>query len=316
MTGLAVVLTGCVADEPFSNESASTPPPTEQTEATGDEPSSDASAPEAGPTWLAKFETSQGNFTIEIHPEWAPRGSAHFRELVELGYYDNCRFFRVIEGFMAQFGISGDPALNAKWGEHTILDEPVKQSNTRGMVTYAKSGLPNSRSTQLFINFGDNTRLDLDGFSPIGRVIEGMAVVDKLYNGYGEAPDQSRIQAEGNAYLIKDFPKLDYIKSITIEDLSLEHAPGDPQPVETPTGDKPGESGEAAKPAEATAEQPANATPADSPEPAEAAKPEAEPKTAEDAKPAEAAPAETPAESGEPATEGDAAAPATESADN
>jgi peptidyl-prolyl cis-trans isomerase A (cyclophilin A) len=173
-------------------------------------------------TFRVKFETSAGNFVVEVHPEWAPRGAARFKELVEAKYYDECRFFRVIEGFMAQFGMNGDPEVNARWDKQEIKDDPVKQSNTRGRVTFATSGA-NSRTTQLFINYRDNGRLDGQGFSPFAEVVEGMEVVDKLYNEYGEGapqgngPSQGRIARSGNKYLMESFPKLDYIKTARIE---------------------------------------------------------------------------------------------------
>jgi peptidyl-prolyl cis-trans isomerase A (cyclophilin A) len=168
----------------------------------------------------AKFETTKGAFVIEVTRAWAPLGADRFHNLVKNGYYDNCRFFRVLAGFMAQFGINGDPKLNAAWRQAQIKDDPVKQSNKRGFVTYAMGG-PNTRTTQLFINYNDrNSQLDSQGFSPFGKVVEGMKVVDSLYADYGEGgaggPDQGRIQMEGNAYLEKGFPKLDYIKSAVI----------------------------------------------------------------------------------------------------
>ena len=138
------------------------------------------------------------------------------------GFYNDTRFFRVMDGFMVQFGISGNPDLSAVWREASIKDDPVKESNQRGFVTYATSG-PNARTTQVFINFGDNAGLDGQGFSPFGQVVSGMDVVDQLYNGYGDGPprgngpEQGRVQTEGNAFLITDFPKLDYIKKATIE---------------------------------------------------------------------------------------------------
>jgi peptidyl-prolyl cis-trans isomerase A (cyclophilin A) len=156
-------------------------------------------------------------FVVEVHTDWAPIGADRFYNLVKHGYYDGCRFFRVLPGFMVQFGINGNPAIQRNWENANISDEPVKQGNTRGNISYAKSSAPNSRTTQVFINFADNSRLNRDGFAPFGKVISGMEVVDKIYSGYGQQPDQSRIQGEGNAYLTKSFPKLDYIKKATLE---------------------------------------------------------------------------------------------------
>jgi peptidyl-prolyl cis-trans isomerase A (cyclophilin A) len=167
--------------------------------------------------YKAKFDTSAGVFVIEVHSDWAPNGADRFYNLVKNGFYDNCRFFRVVPGFMVQFGINGDPSIQRNWVNATIPDEPVKQGNTRGLITFAKSGAPNSRTSQVFINFKDNSFLNRQGFSPFGKVIVGMEVVDKIYSGYGEQPDQGHLQAEGNAYLTKAFPKLDYIKKATIE---------------------------------------------------------------------------------------------------
>jgi peptidyl-prolyl cis-trans isomerase A (cyclophilin A) len=170
-------------------------------------------------TFHAKFDTSKGVFVIEVHREWSPLGADRFYNLVKNGFYDDVRFFRVLEGFMAQFGMNGDPAIQRVWSNANIKDDPVKQSNKRGYVTFAKASIPNSRSTQLFINFVDNDTLDSQGFAPIGQVVQGMDIVDKLYSGYGRqnVPDQSRIIAEGNAYLAKEYPKLDYVKKATIE---------------------------------------------------------------------------------------------------
>ena len=171
--------------------------------------------------YQAKFDTSKGAFVIEVHRDWAPNGADRFYNLVKNGFYNDVRFFRVLEGFMAQFGINGDPSLSAVWRNANIKDDPVKQSNTRGTVTFATAG-PNTRTTQVFINFGDNAGLDGQGFSPFGKVVSGMDVVDSLYGGYGEGapngagPDQGRVQSQGNAYLEKAFPKLDYVKTATI----------------------------------------------------------------------------------------------------
>ena len=170
----------------------------------------------------AKFETSKGEFIVEVTRAWAPNGADRFYNLVKSGFYNNCRFFRVIKGFMAQFGINGDPKIAMKWYNANFKDDPVKESNKRGFLTYAMSSAPNSRSTQLFINFGDNSGLDKQGFAPFGKVIKGMDVVDSIYSGYGEGapsgkgPEQGKIITQGNAYLEKDFPKLDYIKSTAI----------------------------------------------------------------------------------------------------
>ncbi len=172
--------------------------------------------------YKAKFDTSKGTFVIEVHRDWAPNGADRFYNLVKNGFYNDARFFRVINGFMVQFGISGNPDLSAVWHESTIPDDAVKQSNTRGMVSFATAG-PGTRTTQVFINFGDNASLDGQGFSPFGQVVSGMDVVDSIYGGYGEGaprgrgPDQGRIQTEGNAYLVEAYPKLDYIKKATIE---------------------------------------------------------------------------------------------------
>ena len=174
-------------------------------------------------TYKAKLDTSKGVVVIDVHRDWAPVGADRFYNLVKNGFYDDTRFFRVLDGFMAQIGINGNPTIQSAWRNATIQDDPVKQSNKRGFVTYAKSGAPNSRSTQIFINYRDNSSLDRQGFAPFGEVTTGMDVVDKLYSGYGEGapggsgPEQGKIQMEGNAYLGKGFPKLDYIKKATVE---------------------------------------------------------------------------------------------------
>jgi peptidyl-prolyl cis-trans isomerase A (cyclophilin A) len=172
-------------------------------------------------TFDAQFDTTKGKFTIEVTRSLAPNGADRFYNMVRSGYFRDVAFFRVVPGFMCQFGIHGDPNVSANWREATISDDPVKGSNTRGTITFATAG-PNTRTTQLFINFGDNTGLDGQGFSPFGKVTDGMDVVDKINGEYGDGPpsgggpDQGRIQSEGNAYLKKDFPNLDYIKSATI----------------------------------------------------------------------------------------------------
>jgi peptidyl-prolyl cis-trans isomerase A (cyclophilin A) len=177
---------------------------------------------QAPATYKVKFDTTKGAFVVQVTRAWAPIGADRFYNLVKNGFYDNVRFFRVISGFMVQFGINGDPNIMAKWREASIKDDPVTQSNKRGYITFATAG-PNTRTSQVFINFNNNTQLDDMGFAPFGRVISGMDVVDKLNAEYGEGaprgrgPDQSRMQQEGNAYLAKDFPRLDYVKKATIE---------------------------------------------------------------------------------------------------
>lgn len=177
---------------------------------------------QAPSTYKVKFDTSKGPFVVEVHRDWAPFGADRFYNLVKNGFYDNARFFRVISGFMVQFGINADPKISTVWRTARINDDPVHQSNRRGTITFATAG-PNTRTTQVFINYGENSALDRQGFAPFGQVVSGMNVVDALYSGYGEGapggsgPEQGRIQQEGNAYLTKDFAKLDYIRSATIE---------------------------------------------------------------------------------------------------
>jgi peptidyl-prolyl cis-trans isomerase A (cyclophilin A) len=172
-------------------------------------------------TFKVDVDTTKGPFVIEVTRAWAPNGADRFYNLVKNGFFDQVRFFRVIPGFMAQFGIHGDPAVSAVWRSARIPDDPVKQGNKKGYITFATAG-PGTRTTQLFINLVDNQALDGQGFAPLGRVVSGMNVVEKLYGGYGEGapsghgPEQGRVQMEGNAYLEKSFPKLDYIKTATI----------------------------------------------------------------------------------------------------
>jgi len=168
-------------------------------------------------TFKADFELNNAkHFVIEVHRAWSPNGADRFYNMVKNGFFDGCRFFRVVPDFMVQFGINGDPAVSAPWRNAQIPDDPVKESNKRGYVTFAKSSAPNSRTTQIFINFKDNTFLDSQGFSPFGQVISGMEVVDGIYSGDRENPDQTQVQTQGNAYLNKSFPKLDYVKKATI----------------------------------------------------------------------------------------------------
>jgi peptidyl-prolyl cis-trans isomerase A (cyclophilin A) len=176
---------------------------------------------QAPASYKVRFDTTKGPFVIQVNRAWAPHGADRFYNLVKNGFFDNVRFFRVISGFMVQFGINGNPQLSARWRDANIPDDPVKQSNARGMITFATAG-PNTRTTQVFINFGNNSRLDGQGFAPFGKVVSGMNVVDSLNAEYGEGaphgkgPDQGRLQTEGNAYLAKSFARMDYVKKATI----------------------------------------------------------------------------------------------------
>ena len=180
----------------------------------------------AGPapaTYRVRFETTKGAFVAEVTRDWAPQGADRFYELVKGRFYDGARFFRVLPGFVVQFGINGDPSISQLWRQLRISDDAVKQSNERGTISFATSG-PNSRTTQVFINLADNARLDGMGFAAFGKVTEGMDVVDQFYSGYGEGaprgngPEQSKIETQGNSYLESQFPRLDYIKQATIAD--------------------------------------------------------------------------------------------------
>jgi peptidyl-prolyl cis-trans isomerase A (cyclophilin A) len=180
-----------------------------------------------GPTpdvYKVNFDTSKGPIVVEVHRDWAPNGADHLYELVKNGFYDGDRFFRVVRGFVVQFGINGDPATNNTWRIVNIPDDRPTQANARGTLTYAATGMPNSRSTQLFFNLHDNSQsLNPQGFAPLGQVVSGMDVVDDLYAGYGEmapggqGPDPNQLQQEGNSYLAAKFPHLDYIKKATIQ---------------------------------------------------------------------------------------------------
>jgi len=171
----------------------------------------------APPVYRARFETSKGPFVIEVHREWAPLAADRFYNLVKNGFYDGTRFFRVRPGFMAQFGLNGDPTIQAAWQRASLRDEPPMKSNTRGYVSFTKESLPNTRFTQIFINYADNSYLDQQGFAPFGEVVTGMEVVDKIFGPPRDSePDQRRILREGNAYLQKEFPQLDFVKKASI----------------------------------------------------------------------------------------------------
>lgn len=166
--------------------------------------------------YKVNFDTSAGAFVVQVHRDWAPLAADRFYNLVKNGFYDDVRFFRVVPNFMVQFGMNGNPAVTRAWSGVPMKDEPTKQSNKKGYITFARTGAPNSRGTQVFINYKDNAFLDNQGFAPFGEVVQGMDIVEKITAQYGEKPNQGEITTSGNAYLSKEFPKLDYIKTATI----------------------------------------------------------------------------------------------------
>jgi peptidyl-prolyl cis-trans isomerase A (cyclophilin A) len=199
-------MTGCSSPEPSKKEAAA--------------PAKTETAPDV---FQVNLDTSKGPVVIEVHRDWAPIGADHFYTLVKTGFYDGDRFFRIVRNFVVQFGINGDPRVNRLWSNASLPDDPVKQHNVRGTISYATSG-PNTRSTQVFINLKDNRdALDKSGFAPFGKVTSGMDVVDSLYNSYGDmpprgqGPDPSQIEVQGNEYLTSRFPRLDYIKKAAIQ---------------------------------------------------------------------------------------------------
>ncbi len=210
---LAISLASCGKGNqpPAHGATAATAAPTTPTL----DPASPAMQAKAPDIYTAHFETSAGAFTVQITRAWAPLGADRFYNLVKNGFFDGTRFFRVVPGFVVQFGLSGDPMISARWHTASIADDPVTQHNVRGTITFATAG-PNTRTTQLFINFADNLSLDGQGFAPFGRVVDGMGVVDRIYAGYGEQPDQGVIETRGNAYLASQFPRLDSIVKAAI----------------------------------------------------------------------------------------------------
>jgi peptidyl-prolyl cis-trans isomerase A (cyclophilin A) len=199
---LSTIAIACAADPPAQRADS----------AAGAQSPAPAAAPDS---FRVAFETTRGNFVVDVVRAWSPRGADRFHELVNAGYFNDLAFFRVLPGFVAQFGMHGDPAVNRQWEDKSIPDDPVTQTNARGTIVFATSG-PNTRANQFFINYADNARLDGMGFSPFGRVVEGMSVVDSIHAGYGETPDQARIASQGNVYLKEQFPRLDYIKTARI----------------------------------------------------------------------------------------------------
>ncbi|HEY4307121.1 MAG TPA: peptidylprolyl isomerase [Gemmatimonadaceae bacterium] len=173
------------------------------------------------PQWFATFQTSRGKFVLEIDRDWAPIGADHFLQLIRARFYDDSRFTRVVPNFIMQFGVAGDSSKNAEWATRTIPDDSVKHGNVEGTFAFAMRG-PNDRTTQIFISVVDNSRLDAQGFAPLGRVVEGMDVVKAIYSGYGEksgggvrAGNQAPLLNGGNAYVDREFPKLDRLIRIT-----------------------------------------------------------------------------------------------------
>lgn len=210
----ALLFASACSRQPSTETKTEAPPKSQAAEAESSkaEPAKAARIPDI---FQAKFETSKGDFIIEVHRDWAPLGAERFYELVQDGFYNNARFFRVVPNFVVQFGLAADPAMTKKWDKQ-IPDDPVLRTNGLGSVTFATAG-PNTRTTQVFINLRSNQFLDNQGFAPFGRVIEGMEVVQRIYSGYGERPDQGEITARGNAYLTAHFPNLDYIRRATIQ---------------------------------------------------------------------------------------------------
>lgn len=233
LVALAVVITACdKKPEPQPAETSTTPtppaeaPPSATAEAEEPLPEPDAKllepdkAVEQAPAkFKVKLETTKGDVVIEVTRAWSPLGADRFYNLVKVGFFNDVAFFRVVKGFVVQFGIHGHPKVSAAWKEASIKDDPVKESNRKGYLTYAKSG-PNTRTTQMFINLTDNEKLDKMGFPPFGKVVEGLEIVESINSEYGEYPSsgggQQRLQAKGNRYLRKIYPKLDYIKGAAL----------------------------------------------------------------------------------------------------
>jgi len=218
----AVALAGCSSssepkkDRPAADTSAQ-PAPQQEAAAPQKQEAPASFQVHAPATFNVTFDTTRGPVVVEVHRDWAPIGADRFYELAKSGFFDGCRFFRVVPNFVVQFGIAADPAATRKWKDANLVDDPVLRHNLRGTLVYAKTDQPNTRTTQLFINLADNTRsLDPQGFAPFGTITSGMDAVDAIYAGYGEAPQQPLIESQGNAYL-QQFPKLDYIRKATIQ---------------------------------------------------------------------------------------------------
>ncbi len=235
---ICLLLAGCAKQPEPAKEAAQEraaepapappPPPVEEAPAKPPEPEPKKETPrmsllnpgalkdKAPASFKVRATTSVGDFVIQVTRGWAPVGADRFYTLVKYGFYNEARFFRVVPNFVVQFGLPADPAVARAWSTATLRDDPVTQSNRKGTLVFATAGL-NTRTTQLFINLKDNAFLDSQGFSPFGEVVEGMEVVEAIFSGYGEAPDQGAITNQGNAYLKSRFPKLDFIKTAVVE---------------------------------------------------------------------------------------------------
>ncbi len=196
-------------------QAQATPGPAEQPAAVPAKPEEKKDVEQVPEKFKVQFECTNGTFVVECVKAWAPLGVERFHMLVKEGFFDDAGFFRVVPGFVVQFGLAADPKVTSKWREKRLKDDPVTESNKEGYLTFATSG-PNSRTTQLFINTANNANLDRMGFSPFGKVVSGMDVVKKINAEYDERPNQGMITYEGNGYLKKNFPNMDFIKKATI----------------------------------------------------------------------------------------------------
>jgi len=214
LLGLVFLAAGCGQDQERAEPEREAPAEPETTAPA--EPAPEAVAETAPEQFSVVFETSAGAFTVLVERYLAPHGADRFHQLVKAGFYDDQRFFRVVPGFVVQWGMSGDPAVTAEWANARIPDDPVAGSNVRGTLSFAATNTPGSRTTQVFVNLGDNTNLDGMGFAPFGRVVQGMEVVDAINAEYGQDPNQMEIRRAGNEYLAREFPRLDYIRTARI----------------------------------------------------------------------------------------------------
>ena len=190
------------------------PPPVADHRALLDPSVANARAPDV---FRARFRTTQGDFVVEVHRDWSPHCADRFYNLARIGFYDGTRFFRVIDGFVVQWGIHGDPAVTAAWRDAHVQEDPHVRSNVRGTMSFAKTNAPGSATTQVFVNYGDNSRLDGMRFTPFGEIVEGMSTLESLYKGYGEQPSQHKLETEGNPYLLDGYPKLDGVLDERVE---------------------------------------------------------------------------------------------------